>query len=184
LGSELGLLIRDAIGALLLIAAFTKGVDRHNSTAALAMAFGLRRARQILPLLLALESGVGVALLLGLRPVIFLTVASAMFVCFAAYLARARGLNLGCGCFGLGIPSRATRFTVARNLVIACAAAVVAALGPAPGASGGVANGSLWIVSVASLAAISLTAATALDAVREGRRLASSGQPSSKRVVV
>jgi hypothetical protein len=126
LGRELGLLIRDLTGVLLLIAAITKAVDRHNSAAALAMALGLRRARRVLPPLLAMEVAIGIALLWGLIPPASLAFAAALFASFALYLARTRGATVGCGCFGLGIPSRATRFTIARNLAIALAAAVVA----------------------------------------------------------
>jgi hypothetical protein len=156
----------------LVFAAATKLVDRHNARAALALHFGPRAARRLLPSLSAAELVLGGALVAGVFVVPVFAAAAAMFSTFALTLGlwRRAGTTATCGCFGLGIPSRVSWSAVIRNGLIAAGCAAAAASGSHAGLRGGLGvNTTVWLVFPSLAVPVALTNLGALEAIRMGR---------------
>jgi hypothetical protein len=176
LGEEAALLARDGIALLLAFAAITKLADWSNSVAALTMYIGLRRARRVLPALVAAELGIASLLLVGLETQKMLFVAALLFAGFTVVLATRLGRTSSeesCGCFGLGLPSRVSGFAVARNAFLVLVCIGVAVSNPVHGASGSLAPPEfLWLLAPASCLPLVVISLGALESIRGRRRFA------------
>jgi hypothetical protein len=172
---------RGIVGVFLVFASATKLVDRHNARAALAIHFGPRAARRLLPTLSAAEMSLGIVLISGVFPRGAFGAAAVMFGIFAGTLAlwRLKGLSATCGCFGLGIPSRVTWSAVGRNGLIAVACLASAGADPHPGFSGGLAIGGIgWLVFPSLAVPLALANIGALEAIRMGRTASQHSRPA------
>jgi uncharacterized membrane protein YphA (DoxX/SURF4 family) len=130
--SALVALVRVALGATLLFAAWTKLPDMAAFAEAVA---NYRLVPAVLvpaaaAAVIGVELAAGALLVLGRGARAAALLAAAMLAAFAAALASAlwRGIDLRCGCFG-GQES-ATWATVLRDVALVAAAALVAARGP------------------------------------------------------
>lgn len=111
-----------------------------------------------------LELGVGGLLIGGIALPVVAVAAAGMLVVFAAGMALnlGRGRRIDCGCRGVGVPRRIGWPSVARNLVLAAAAAAVAAASPGPRLAS---TRPADLVSVGDAVAVLLISAVAVLAV-------------------
>jgi uncharacterized membrane protein YphA (DoxX/SURF4 family) len=131
------LILRVAIGALLLVAGALKAHDGFHVTAETIVAYRLLPAFAVVPLAVFLpyfEIGLGCYLVLGLYTRVIATISALQFVIFTFAVASvvARHIQISCGCFGAGDTTPASWFDVARDSVLVLLAALVA--WKAPGA--------------------------------------------------
>jgi hypothetical protein len=168
------LFVRDATGSFLLFGAITKSWDWSNSVAALASRVGLKLTRRLLPVLVAVEAALGIALLAGAFGRIALVGGGLIFAFFAIVVAiwAATGVETSCACFGFGIPSRSSWFTAARNFLFACSALAAALFGRrVDGATLGLTNlAVVGVIAAAVAVPLMATSAGALDTIRATRR--------------
>jgi hypothetical protein len=133
-------IVRDGLGVFLALSAATKALDLNGSRAALAAHLGLRRARLLVPVLVALEAALAVAAIAGYGTRYVLFGVAGLFGLFAVVLIQwlLAGEQLStCACFGLAIPSRVSPFTIGRNLALAGLALLVALKNPVGSPAGG-----------------------------------------------
>lgn len=133
----LTLVLRVALGALLIVAGALKAHDGVSVTASTIAAYRILPPFLVAPLALFLpyfEIGLGGYLVLGLLTRTAAYVAAAQFVVFAAAVASlvVRGIPASCGCFGAGDNVPPSWWHVAFDLVLAALALLVARWGPGP----------------------------------------------------
>ncbi len=127
------LVLRWVVAAVFLFAAIDKVLD-PTSFATDIDNYRMVPDALIGPMAVALplvEVLVGLALVTGVHARGAAVVAAAMLVAFAVAMiqAIARGIDLDCGCFGTVIETQVSWLTVARNVALTIACAVVA-MGP------------------------------------------------------
>ncbi len=157
------LLLRLVLAAVLAVAGIAKLADRAGARRALGD-FGVpaRIAGAGAVTLSLAELAIAAALIPDASALAGALAATALLLLFAGALARvlARGEQPDCHCFGQLHSSPAGRATLARNLGLAAAAALVAALGP----QGGWGAATRWLTRLDDTAAIALGAGVALAA--------------------
>lgn len=157
------------LASFLFIAAGTKLSGYDDARAAIATHFGFRRARYATPVLVVVELGCATLLVTpGTRMVggIAAGVVLMGFSIFSISLALNNDGALSCGCFGLGIPSRASSFSVGRNITLVLIAVLIA-VRPRP-----TLNATAEVAAVTCGIAVSIVVIGigALDAIRATRR--------------
>ena len=93
-----------AVGLALMTAALLKAADPRDTLAVLTFVFGESPARPLLYALIAVEVGLGAALIAMLRPRVTLTFAAALFTVFLGWIGYLELVSapITCGC---GLPS-------------------------------------------------------------------------------
>jgi uncharacterized membrane protein YphA (DoxX/SURF4 family) len=131
----LTLVLRLALGALLIVAGVLKAHDGVAVTASTIAAYRILPASVVAPLALFLpyfEIGLGGYLALGLFTRMAGYVAAAQFIVFAAAVASlvVRGIPASCGCFGAAQNEPPSWWHVGFDLMLAAIAVLIARLGP------------------------------------------------------
>lgn len=129
------LVLRVALGALLIVAGVLKAHDGVALTASTVAAYRILPSSVVAPLALFLpyfEIGLGGYLVLGLFTRASGYVAAAQFTVFAAAVASlvVRGIPASCGCFGAGQNEPPSWGHVGFDLMLAAIAVLIARLGP------------------------------------------------------